>query len=31
MPSLHLSLKVRPVILRFLHSLICQPWLGSRL
>ena len=31
MPSLHLSLKDRPVILRFLHSLTWQPWLGSRL
>ena len=31
MPSLHLSLKVRPVIRRFLHSLTWQPWLGSRL
>ena len=31
MPSLYLSLKVRPVILRFLHSLTWQPWLRSRL
>ena len=31
MPSLHLSLKVRPVILRSLHSLTWQPWLGGRL
>ena len=31
MPSLHLSLKVRLVILRFLHSLTWQSWLGSRL
>ena len=31
MPSLCLSLKDRPVILRFLHSLTWQPWLRSRL
>ena len=31
MPSLHLSLKDRPVILRFLYSLTWQPWLESRL
>ena len=31
MPSLCLSLKVRPVIIRVLHSLTWQSWLGNRL